>query len=160
MSNNSGGGFVIVLALIVCAVLVMTLGGGAHLIEGFLVGKQAERTAAQAVLVQAQARYVISEAVANSIRTDAAQTWLVPIALGCVIVLLIGIVMFEVYRVIAAERRMMRVLEHWSREEMDANIHDVNRALQARRNAELNAPRVLEFDARGKLAQWEAGRRR
>jgi len=160
MSNNSGGGFVIVLALIVCAVLVMTLGGGAQLIEGFLVGKQAERTAAQAVLVQAQARYVISEAVANSIRTDAAQTWLVPIALGCVIVLLIGIVMFEVYRVIAAERRITRVLEHWSREEMDANIHDVNRALQARRNAELNAPRVLAFDARGKLAAWEAGRRR
>ena len=158
--EKSGGGIIAVFAaIVICALAFMTLGGGSDLIAGFVVGKQAEKIAAQAELVQAQTAYVISEAAANSIRTDAAQTWLVPIAMGCVIVLLIGIVLFEAYRVTRAEKRIVIALKWLEAADNAAIIHDVNHALQYRRNAQA-APRVLEFDARGKLAEWEVGRRR
>ena len=47
-------------------------------------------------------------------------------------------------------------------EDNAAEITDVNHAWPARRNSEMKAPtrpRVLAFDARGKLAAWERGRR-
>ena len=160
--EKSGGGIIAVLAaIVICALAFMTLGGGSDLIAGFVVGKQAEKIAAQAELIQAQTSYVLSEAAAYSIRTDANQTWLVPVGLGLVIVLLVLIVLFEAYRVTQAEKRVYSALNRWT--EDNAVIADVNHALQARRNAELQAqapPRVLEFEARGKLAQWEEGRRR
>ena len=57
--------------------------------------------------------------------------------------------------------RMPKIRDEVEAEDNAAIIHDVNHALQARRNA-MNKPtwRELQFDARGKLAQWEAGRRR
>ena len=154
--EKSGGGIIAVFAaIVICALAFMTLGGGSDLIAGFVVGKQAEKIAAQAELIQAQTSYVLSEAAAYSIRTDANQTWLVPVGLGLVIVLLMLIVLFEAYRVTQAEKRVYSALNLWEAEN-NAVIADVNRALQARRNAELNAPaRVLEFSARGKLAEWE-----
>jgi len=55
--------------------------------------------------------------------------------------------------------RMPEIRDEVEAEDNAAIIHDVNHALQARRNAP-EARRVLEFDARGKLAEWEVGRRK
>ena len=165
MNKISGGIIAVFAAIVICAFAFLTLGGGSDLIAGFIASKQAEKIAAQAELVQAQAdlvqaqtSYVLSEAAAYSIRTDANQTWLVPVCLGLVIALLVFVVLFEVYRVTQAEKRVYSARKRLEAEDNAAIISDVNRALQYRRNAQV-VPRVLEFDARGLLTEWERGRR-
>ena len=105
--NNLNGLGVIVVAIIVCTALAMSL-GGSDLIAGWAAGQRAAYANARAAEVAARADLVISEAAANAIRTDTAQTWMLPLILAGVVFLLLCVIILQAWRATTYEHETLR----------------------------------------------------
>ena len=139
--GNSLG--VIVVAIIVCTALAMSL-GGSDLIAGWVAGQRAEYAKARADLV-------ISEAAANAIRADTAQTWMLLLILGGVVFLLLCVIILQAGRAVAREHEVhRRIAAEETRLAIAAANLEWARQMWLARMEQDESPKV-----KGRLAEFE-----